>query len=64
MTSGPQALAAGAFLAYTAQNASAKLPNVHQLMAVMIENPNGPVTVDGTDRLWLVTKLREFSGLT
>ena len=35
--SGPQALTASAFLAYTAQNASAKLPDVHQLMAAMIE---------------------------
>ena len=60
--SGPQALAAAAFLDYTAQNASAKLPNVHQLMAVMIEEPTGPVTADGTDRIWFVTKLREFSG--
>ena len=49
--SGPQALAAGAFLAYTAQNASAKLPNVQQLMVVMIEEPTGPVTADGKDRI-------------
>ena len=61
--SGPQALAAGALLAYTAQNPSAKLPNVHQLMAVMIEEPTGPVTADGTDRIWFVTNLREFSGV-
>ena len=60
--SGQQALAAGAFLAYTAQNASAKLPNVQQLMAVMIEEPTRAVTADGTDRIWFVTKLREFSG--
>ena len=60
--SGSQPLAAGALLAYTAQNASAKLPSVQQLMAVMIEEPTGPVTVDGTDRIWFVTKLREFSG--
>ena len=60
--SGPQALAAGALLAYTAHNASAKLPNVHQLMAVMIEEPTGPVTADGTDRIWFLTKLRDFSG--
>ena len=33
-----------------------------QLMAVMIEEPTGPVTADGTDRIWFVTKLREFSG--
>ena len=60
--SGPQPLSAGAFLAYTAQNASARLPNVQQLMAVMIEEPTGPVTADGTDRIWFITKLREFSG--
>ena len=60
--SGPQALGAGAILAYTAQNASAKLPNVHQLVVVMIEEPTGPVIADGTDRIWFVTKLREFSG--
>ena len=60
--SGPQALAASAFLAYTARNPSAKLPNVQQLMVVMIEEPTGPVTADGTDRIWFVTKLREFSG--
>ena len=60
--SGPQALAASAFLAYTAQNAGAKLPVVHQLMAAMIEEPTGPVTAEGTDRIWFITKLREFSG--
>ena len=60
--SGPQALTAGAFLAYSAQNESAKLPDVHQFMAVMIEEPTGPVTADGTDRIWFITKLREFSG--
>ena len=60
--SGPQPLTAGALLAYTAQNASAKLPNVQQLMVVMIEEPTGTVTPDGTDRIWFVTKLREFSG--
>ena len=60
--SGPQPLAAGALLAYTAQNTSANIPNVQQLMAVMIEEPTGPVTADGTDRIWFITKLREFSG--
>ena len=60
--SGPQPLSAGAFLAYTAQNADAKLPNVHQLMAVMLEEPTGPVTPEGTQRIWFITKLREFSG--
>ena len=60
--SGPQALGASALLAYTAQNASAKLPGVHQLMAAMIEEPIGPVTAEGADRIWFVTRLREFSG--
>ena len=60
--SGPQPLTASALLAYTAQNASAKLPSVQQLMVVMIEEPTGTVTPDGSDRIWFVTKLREFSG--
>ena len=60
--SGPQDLSASAFLAYTAQNSSAKVPNVHQLMAVMLEEPTGSVTAEGTDRIWFMTKLREFSG--
>ena len=60
--SGPQTLGASALLAYTAQNPSAKIPSVLQLMAVMIEEPSGPVTADGTDRIWFLTKLREFSG--
>ena len=60
--SGPQDLSASAFLAYTAQNPSAKLPDVHQLMAVMLEEPTGSVTAEGTDRIWFMTKLREFSG--
>ena len=60
--SGPQDLSASAFLAYTAQNSGAKLPTVHQLMAVMLEEPTGPVTAEGTDRIWFMTKLREFSG--
>ena len=61
--SGPQTLAASALLAYTSQNANAKIPNVLQLMTVMIEEPNGAVTVDGTDRIWFIAKLREFSGV-
>ena len=60
--SGPRALAAAALLAYTSQNASPKLPNVPQLMAVMIEEPPGPVTADGADRIWFLPKRREFSG--
>ena len=60
--SGPRSLTAAAFLASTAQNASAKLPDVHQLMAVMIEEPTGPVIAAGTDRIWFITKLRDFSG--
>ena len=31
-------------------------------MAVMLEEPTGPVTAEGTDRIWFITKLREFSG--
>ena len=61
--SGPQTLAASALLAYTSRNPNAKLPNVLQLMSVMIEEPVGAVTVDGTERIWFITKLREFSGV-
>ena len=60
--SGPQVLSASSLLAYTAQNPSARLPEVHQLMAVMVEEPTGSVTAEGTDRIWFITKLREFSG--
>ena len=60
--SGPQPLSASALLAYSSQNASANLPSVQQLMAAMIEEPTGAVTPDGSERIWFVTKIREFSG--
>ena len=60
--SGPQPLGASAFLDYTSQNANAKLPQVMQIMASMIEEPTGSVTSEGTGRIWFVTKILEFSG--
>ena len=60
--SGPQTLAASAFLDYTSQNPNANLPPVMQIMAATIEEPTGSVTAEGTDRIWFITKFREFSG--
>jgi len=60
--SGPQTLAASAFLDYTSQNPNANLPTVMQIMAATIEEPTGSVTAEGTDRIWFITKFREFSG--
>jgi hypothetical protein len=60
--SGPQTIAASAFLDYTSQNPEANLPNVMQIMAATIEEPTGSVTAEGTERIWFITKFREFSG--
>ena len=60
--SGPQSIGAGAFLDYTSQNPHANLPDVLQIMAATIEEPSGSVTPEGADRIWFVTKFREFSG--
>jgi hypothetical protein len=60
--SGPQTIGASAFLDYTSQNPDANLPNVMQIMVATIEEPSGSVTAEGTDRVWFVTKFREFSG--
>ena len=60
--SGPQPIAACALLDYTAQNPAAKLPEVLQIMLATLEEPTGPVIVEGTDRIWFIGKLREFSG--
>ena len=60
--SGPQAIAACAFVDYTAQNPSAKLPTVMQLMLVTLEEPTGSVVAEGSERIWFITKLRDNSG--
>ena len=60
--SGPQSIAASAFLDCTSRNPDANLPNVMQIMAATIEEPSGSVIAQGTERIWFVTKFREFSG--
>ena len=60
--SGPQSIAAIAFLHYSARNPDGKLPAVMQIMAATIEEPSGSVTCEGADHIWFVTKIREFSG--
>ena len=60
--SGPQSIAAIAFLHYSARTPDAKLPDVMQIMAATIEEPSGSVTAEGSDRIWFVAKIREFSG--
>jgi hypothetical protein len=60
--SGPQSIAASAFLDYTSQNPDANLPSVMQIMVATIEEPNGSVNPEGTDRIWFLAKFREFSG--
>ena len=60
--SGPQTIAASAFLDYTSNNPDAKLPKVMQIMAATIEEPSGSATSEGSDRIWFITKFREFSG--
>ena len=60
--SGPQTIAACAFIDYTAQNPSASLPSVMQIMHATLDEPTGSVILPGTDRIWFTTKLRELSG--
>ena len=60
--SGPQAIAACAFVDYTAQNPTANLPKVMQLMLATLEEPTGSVIAEGSDRIWFITKLRDTSG--
>jgi hypothetical protein len=60
--SGPQAIAACAFVDYTAQNPAANLPTVLQVMLVTLEEPTGSVMAEGSDRIWFITKLRDNSG--
>ena len=61
--SGPQTMAASAFLDYTSQNPCANLPNVMQIMTATIEEPIGSVTPEGQDRIWFITKFRDFGGV-
>ena len=49
---------------YTVQNPTANIPEVLQIMLATIEEPTGSVTAEGSDRIWFVTKLRDFSGVT
>jgi hypothetical protein len=60
--SGPQSIAASAFLDYTSQNPDANLPSVMQIMVATIEEPSGSVNPEGTERIWFIAKFREFSG--
>ena len=62
--SGPQTIGASALLDYTAQNPKAKIPEILQIMLATIEEPAGSVTAEGSDRIWFITKLRDFSGVT
>jgi len=61
--SGPQSIAACAFVDYTAHNPAAKLPPVMQLMLLTIEEPTSEsVVAEGSDRIWFITKVRDNSG--
>ena len=61
--SGPQTIAASTFLDYTSQNPGANLPSVMQIMIATIEEPIGAVTPDGQERIWFITKFRDFGGV-